>query len=48
LAHSKNDRNPSSPGQAVTARLWTLCPLVILVVIHGFGVLIAATGMPFG
>ena len=47
LAHSKNERNPSSPGQAVTARLWTLCPLVILVVIHGFGVLIAATGMPF-
>lgn len=45
--HLINDQDPSRADQTVTARLWILCPLAILVVIHGFGVLLAVSGLPF-
>lgn len=41
-----DDQKPN-PADAVTARLWTLCPLVILMVMHGLVMLIAAGGFQF-
>jgi hypothetical protein len=43
---SKNrSQNPSA--KAITARLWILCPLVILIVMHGLVVAIPITGVTF-
>lgn len=42
-----DDQKPNPADQAVTARLWTLCPLVILMVMHGLVLLIAAGGFSF-
>ena len=46
-ARLTSNQDPSRTAPMVTARLWTLCPLVILVVIHSFGLLIAAAGFNF-
>ena len=47
LVHSKNDRETSRSDQTVTARLWILCPLVILIVMHSLVVLTALSGFTF-
>lgn len=47
LAHSKNNRDPSRIDQTATARLWTLCPLVILIVMHSLAVFTALSGFTF-
>lgn len=44
---SAGDQKPNPAGQTVTARLWTQCPLVIFMVMHGLVVPIAAGGIPF-
>lgn len=46
-AQKKNNRGTRLSAQAITARLWIIAPLVILIVIHGVGALLAATGWPF-
>jgi len=47
LAKSKNNKDSSRADQTVTARLWTLCPLVILTVMHGLVVFTALSGFTF-
>ena len=39
---------PNPIDHAATARLWTICPLVILMILQGIVVLAAVAGMPFG
>lgn len=45
--HSGNDEDSNPPEQTVTARLWILCPLVILIIMHTLVLLAAVTGLPF-
>ena len=45
--HSGNDEDSNPCDQAVTARLWILCPLVILIIIHILVLLTAVAGLPF-
>jgi hypothetical protein len=42
-----NDTGSNQSDQVVTARLWILCPLVILIIMHGLVVLTAAKGLVF-
>ncbi|MBW1694575.1 MAG: VanZ family protein [Deltaproteobacteria bacterium] len=42
-----NNRSQNSSEKAITARLWILCPLVILIVMHGLVVAIPITGVTF-
>ncbi|MBU0987216.1 MAG: VanZ family protein [Proteobacteria bacterium] len=44
---SAGDQQFNPVGRAVTARLWILCPLVILIFMHNLALLIAAFGLPF-
>lgn len=46
-AYTKIDMDSSQADRTGTARLWIFCLLVILVVMHSFGVLLAITGLPF-
>ena len=42
-----NDTGSNPSDQVVTARLWILCPLVILIIMHGLAVLTVAKGLAF-
>ena len=42
-----NDEDSNHHDQAVTARLWILCPLVILIIMHSLALLAAVAGLPF-
>jgi hypothetical protein len=42
-----NYSGSSLPDQVVTARLWILCPLVILIIMHGLVVFTATNGLAF-
>lgn len=42
-----NDTGSNPSDQVVTARLWILCPLVILIIMHGLVVLAVAKGLAF-
>ena len=42
-----NDTGSNPSEQVVTARLWILCPLVILIIMHGLVVFTAANGLVF-
>ena len=42
-----NDTGPNPSGQIVIARLWILCPLVILIIMHGLVVFTAVKGLVF-
>ncbi len=42
-----NYSGSSPPNQVVTARLWILCPLVILIITHGLVMLTIAKGLAF-
>ncbi|MBC8432774.1 MAG: VanZ family protein [Desulfobacterales bacterium] len=42
-----NDEDSNPYDQAMTARLWILCPLVILIIIHTLVLLTAVAGLPF-
>ena len=42
-----NDTGSNPSDQVVTARLWILCPLVILIIMHGLVVFTAAKGLVF-
>ena len=45
--HPGNDEDSNSYDQTVTARLWILCPLVILIIMHTLVLLATVTGLPF-
>jgi len=47
LALPQINRDPNRPARAVTARLWVLCPLVILIVIHGLVMFAVLSGFTF-
>jgi hypothetical protein len=42
-----NDTGSNPSDQVVTARLWILCPLVILIIMHGLAVLTVTKGLAF-
>ena len=42
-----NDTGSNPSDQVVTACLWILCPLVILIIMHGLAVLTVAKGLAF-
>jgi hypothetical protein len=42
-----NDKDSNPYDQATTARLWILCPLVILIIMHSLALLAAVAGLPF-
>ena len=42
-----NDTGSNPSDQVVTARLWILCPLVILIIMHGLVVFTAVKGLVF-
>ena len=48
MQHRTANYNGSSPSeQVVTARLWVLCPLVTLIIMHGLVVFTAVKGLAF-
>jgi hypothetical protein len=42
-----NDEDSNPYDQAMTARLWILCPLVLLIIMHSLALLAAVAKLPF-
>ncbi|MBS1257597.1 MAG: hypothetical protein MAG551_00641 [Candidatus Scalindua arabica] len=48
MPHRTSSYNGSSPSdQVVTAHLWILCPLIILIIMHGLVLFAVAKGLAF-